>query len=136
MTKRDVILRLRDGKTAVFPCKFSRERAEGILSARMPSLLARTTYGQITLSKLVDRMEFHGWRCRYCGCDFQLKVIRCFGSGPGRPRQYLDFYGIELRVDHVIPVARGGSNWPANLVPACNSCNSKKHAKLVEEFRN
>lgn len=136
MNKFEAIRRLRDGKTAVFPCKFSRQRAEDILCTRMRTLIGRTSNGQISIEKLVARMEFHGWRCRYCGCDFQLKVIRCFGSGRGRPRQYLDSYGAGLRVDHVIPVARGGSNWPANLVPACNSCNSKKHAKSVEEFRS
>lgn len=28
--------------------------------------------------------------------------------------------------DHVKPLAKGGSNWPANLRPACATCNSKK----------
>ena len=32
-------------------------------------------------------------------------------------------------MDHVIPLARGGSNWPANLRPACRSCNSRKGAR-------
>ena len=31
-------------------------------------------------------------------------------------------------VDHVIPLARGGTNWPANLRPACASCNLSKGA--------
>ena len=31
-------------------------------------------------------------------------------------------------VDHVIPLAEGGSHWPANLRPVCKSCNSKKGA--------
>lgn len=29
-------------------------------------------------------------------------------------------------VDHVKPWAKGGSNWPANLRPACGPCNSRK----------
>lgn len=29
-------------------------------------------------------------------------------------------------VDHVIPLANGGTNWPANLRPACIPCNSAK----------
>jgi 5-methylcytosine-specific restriction endonuclease McrA len=37
-------------------------------------------------------------------------------------------------LDHVIPLVRGGSNGPENLVPACKSCNSSKQAKLPEEF--
>ncbi len=30
--------------------------------------------------------------------------------------------------DHVIAVARGGSNWPANIRPACRRCNCSKGA--------
>ncbi len=29
-------------------------------------------------------------------------------------------------LDHVIPVARGGESCPGNLVPACQTCNSRK----------
>lgn len=29
-------------------------------------------------------------------------------------------------VDHVKPIAKGGSKWPANLRPACTPCNSRK----------
>lgn len=35
-------------------------------------------------------------------------------------------------VDHMKPIARGGSNWPANLRPACSGCNRRKHARIVE----
>jgi 5-methylcytosine-specific restriction endonuclease McrA len=31
-------------------------------------------------------------------------------------------------LDHVKPLAKGGSNWPANIRPACGSCNSSKGA--------
>ena len=30
--------------------------------------------------------------------------------------------------DHVKPLSKGGSNWPANLRPSCKRCNSRKHA--------
>jgi 5-methylcytosine-specific restriction endonuclease McrA len=33
-------------------------------------------------------------------------------------------------VDHVIPLARKGSNWPDNIVIACHSCNSQKSDKI------
>src|SRR3546814_5236792 len=33
-------------------------------------------------------------------------------------------------VDHRIPLARGGSNGPENLVIACHACNLSKGAKL------
>ncbi len=32
----------------------------------------------------------------------------------------------ELEVDHIIPVARGGSNHMSNLTTACRACNQKK----------
>lgn len=32
-------------------------------------------------------------------------------------------------MDHVKPLARNGSGWPANLRPACNRCNQKKRAR-------
>ncbi|TDE86011.1 HNH endonuclease [Deinococcus sp. S9] len=38
------------------------------------------------------------------------------------------------QVDHLIPLARGGSNGPENIVCACQSCNSRKHAKMPWEF--
>ena len=38
-------------------------------------------------------------------------------------------------VDHVIPLAKGGTNWPANLRPACKSCNSSKGAKHPSQIR-
>lgn len=46
-----------------------------------------------------------GFRCRYCG---------------------LTAADVELRVDHVIPVALGGRDEPSNLVTACEPCNSGK----------
>jgi len=37
--------------------------------------------------------------------------------------------------DHVIPLARGGSHWPANLRPICRHCNSAKGASWpIPEF--
>ena len=37
-------------------------------------------------------------------------------------------------IDHRIPLSRGGSNNPENLVLACASCNRSKHVKLPQEF--
>jgi 5-methylcytosine-specific restriction endonuclease McrA len=35
-----------------------------------------------------------------------------------------------LTMDHVIPVSKGGAHTAANIVPACQSCNSSKNARL------
>lgn len=40
----------------------------------------------------------------------------------------------ELVLDHVVPVSRGGSNHPANLLPACVDCNSTKGGKPWQEW--
>jgi hypothetical protein len=49
------------------------------------------------------------YTCRYCGA-----------SAPDAP----------LRVDHVTPVALGGTNHPSNLVAACEPCNSGKTSSI------
>ncbi len=40
----------------------------------------------------------------------------------------------DLVVDHVIPVAQGGTDQDDNLVAACWPCNTEKAALLVEEW--
>lgn len=37
-------------------------------------------------------------------------------------------------VDHVIPLAKGGTHCVTNLVPSCAPCNRKKHTKLPHEW--
>lgn len=53
-----------------------------------------------------------GFRCRYCGAT---------------PDQRL------LHVDHVVPVAEGGTNDALNLVASCQPCNSGKAAKSLDQ---
>lgn len=39
-----------------------------------------------------------------------------------------------LECDHIIPVARGGSNDLDNLRAACGPCNRRKHAKMPHQW--
>lgn len=61
----------------------------------------RGAAGSYTIAQLQARWDFYGGRCWMCGAP-------------------------ATTIDHVIAVKRGGSNWPANLRPACASCNSSK----------
>ena len=38
--------------------------------------------------------------------------------------------------DHIVPIAKGGSNDLANLATACRRCNRSKRDKLVSAWRN
>ncbi|MBS1960272.1 MAG: HNH endonuclease [Bdellovibrionales bacterium] len=52
--------------------------------------------------------------CHYCGRKFPPK---------------------ELTMDHLVPLARGGTSTKNNLVPACKECNAKKKLKTpVDEL--
>lgn len=37
-------------------------------------------------------------------------------------------------IEHIIPLARGGSNWPENIVITCLTCNRTKGGKLPHEW--
>lgn len=67
--------------------------------------------GNATAADIDARFEYHGNKCIYCGSEDSLEV------------------------EHRIPLARGGSNHPANLAPACRSCNSSKGTKTETEFK-
>jgi 5-methylcytosine-specific restriction endonuclease McrA len=49
------------------------------------------------------------WSCQYCG-----EVERS-----------------EMTIDHIIPIARGGTDEPENLIAACKRCNYSKQDKVV-----
>jgi 5-methylcytosine-specific restriction endonuclease McrA len=69
----------------------------------------RTAVGSCSQEQWEARIDFYGHRCYLCGCDWDALP-------KGQKHQ-----------EHVIPISRGGSNWPANLRPACQPCNSRKH---------
>lgn len=41
---------------------------------------------------------------------------------------------IDITMDHVVPLSRGGKSTKGNVVPACKSCNTKKKLLLPMEW--
>ena len=66
--------------------------------------------GPFDVEKWMMRLRLYGLMCAYCGMKLTDKTAT---------------------VDHVIPIIDGGTNTPANLVPACRHCNSSKHRKHI-----
>lgn len=67
--------------------------------------------GTCSAEQAVARIAFYGGMCAYCHVA---------------PHEHLD---------HVIPLSRGGTNWPANLRPACARCNISKKDKFLSEWK-
>ncbi len=63
----------------------------------------------------VKHYERTGGKCWYCGDDLP------------------DPWGMCL--DHILSRSMGGTNDDNNLVPCCSRCNSRKHSKSIEQFR-
>lgn len=84
--------------------KWCRENPDKIL-ARTNRRRARkvNAAGTARAEQIAARREFYGEACYICG-------------------------GLVEAMDHVKPLAAGDSNWPANLRPICNRCNSAKGA--------
>jgi 5-methylcytosine-specific restriction endonuclease McrA len=40
----------------------------------------------------------------------------------------------EITIDHLVPIALGGTDEYNNIVPACEACNNKKSGKLPLNF--
>jgi 5-methylcytosine-specific restriction endonuclease McrA len=77
--------------------------------------------------KRARRANAEGW---YSGID----VERQYKAQRGRCLWCKKIVGHNYHVDHIIPIAKGGSNWPSNICVSCPSCNLTKSAKMPEQF--
>lgn len=86
-------------------------RARAVHHARLTRIKRRQVEGTFTIAEWTALKEKWGNRCAYCGAV--------------RP----------LTVDHVHPLARGGTNYITNILPACKPCNCAKKAKTLGEWK-
>lgn len=77
----------------------NRDRKAANESRRRAALAAAC--GAATAEQIAARWDYYGGKCWICGAS-------------------------ATTTDHVKPLSRGGSHWPANLRPACGPCNFGK----------
>lgn len=78
--------------------------------SRRHRLLGNRDHIPVTRGEWLRILRRHGHRCAYCGAP-------------------------AAQMDHVIPLARGGRHAPANILPACASCNASKNDSYLSEWR-
>jgi 5-methylcytosine-specific restriction endonuclease McrA len=74
----------------------------------MPDAYHRAEYQRLRLAVL----EAAGWQCQWPGCHRRATTV-----------------------DHVTPLAYGGTNTPGNLRASCWSCNSAGGARVTNELK-
>lgn len=82
------------------------------MASRSRRARKKAAEGSYTKEQWEAKIKAHKGRCHWC----QQRI-------DGTPH-----------ADHLIALAKGGSNDISNIVPACKSCNCKKHTKLPWEF--
>ena len=87
------------------------EKARDFLRASFHKRRLLSRGESFTASEWSVLLGQYGGVCAYCGA-----------AGP-------------LTADHRIPLSRGGRNVIENIIPACKSCNSRKHTMTEDEFR-
>jgi 5-methylcytosine-specific restriction endonuclease McrA len=83
--------------------------------------------------------------CRYCGRrTIDLDVLKALSRAfpdvlPYHPHWKFDashmlYWTHSASVEHAVPVSRGGTSEPGNLITTCYECNASKGAFLAEEL--
>lgn len=76
--------------------------------------LRKQAKGSFTKEQFFLRCEYYEWCCYLCGTKVSIDTVN---------------------IEHRIPLSRNGTNWPANLAPACPECNNRKGSKTEIEYR-
>lgn len=79
------------------------------------------------------RIQQH--RRRHAGGSFSARDVELqYKSQKGKCWHCGKLVGDKYHLDHLIPIARGGTNDPRNIVISCPPCNQSKGTKLTHEW--
>ena len=79
-------------------------------SKRRKAQIKSQTAHQIKPRHILERFAQFDHRCAYCGAEG------------------------DMQIEHVVPIAKGGTHALGNIVPACQRCNYSKHTNEVESW--
>lgn len=90
--------------------------------------------GAVVAMGQARRARKRGAEGRYTQSDLHVLLEKqgfsCFSADCG-----VSFFETKPTVDHIVPLFRGGTNWPDNIQLLCKSCNCEKHTKLMHEWK-
>jgi len=93
--------------------RYVRERESRITQSLKMRVKRAGAPGSHTVAEWKSVLRHYGRRCVYCNVKLTPKNVSR---------------------DHKQPLSRQGTNDIRNIVPACRSCNSRKHDRTFEEF--
>lgn len=96
---------------------YHKNKAPYIINGRKRQMREIVAEGVFTSTDLDAIYTAQCGCCVYCGREIDRTIPR------------------SVHIDHIIPLSRGGSNWPQNLALTCPRCNLSKGNKLLSEWQ-
>lgn len=94
--------------------KYQANREIFITASMRTKARRRRAAGSHTTKEWLELLSRHEFRCAYCPAVLTRATAQR---------------------DHIVALARGGTNDISNIVPACTSCNNRKRCRSAEDFR-
>lgn len=114
MKKREYYLENKEQRLEYFR-KYCQENPEYVqLCSARRRARKRNAKGSFTKDQWFEKCEFFNWQCYLCKKSLTVE---------------------SAHIEHRIPLSRGGTNWIANIAPACETCNLRKSNKTEKEYR-
>lgn len=91
---------------------------------------------------IIDNPERYKELCLRANHKRRVRLESISGIDLGRWKETLEYFEYKCGycrdwatcLDHIVPVAKGGTNDHGNLIPACKRCNSSKRHKDLKEW--